>query len=180
MQGYSCVNTPTNPPMFKLKTPRLLSFLMIIAGALCIIFPLAGTLAVDVLVGLALLFAAFFSLFQIPYASGAWAKLLNVVLFIIYLLAGGFLLKYIPAGALAIATIVGAFMIVEGVFSFIAWANVRGQKNAFLLLLNGIATLIIGAVFLLNTQEDFFLLGLLFGLNLFFTGFASLTWTEAE
>jgi|GEM_PF-2180991 len=166
--------------MIKLKPSRLLSVLLIVGGILCILFPIVASASIDVLVGVSLLFAGVFTLFQIPYAVGGWAKIVNVLLVVLYFFSGAFLLKYIALGAVTIATIAGAFMLVEGIFSLIAWSALRKAKGGLLLLLNGIATIIVGGILLLNPQADIALLGLLFGVNLLATGIGSLGWTSAE
>lgn len=164
----------------KLKPSRLLSVLLILGGVLCIVFPIVASASIDIIIGVSLIFAAFFTLFQLPYAVGGWAKLVNLILVVLYLVSGAFLLKYVALGAITIATFAGAFMLVEGILSLIAWSGLRKAKGGLLLLLNGIATIIVGGILLFNPQADIALLGLLFGINLLATGIGSLGWTAAE
>ncbi len=166
--------------MFRLKTSRLLAVLLIIGGVFCILFPVVASVSASIFAGVALLFAAFFALFQFPYCAGTAAKLLNVVMFLLYLIAGYFLMFNPLEGTLALATLVGIFMLIESGFSFVAWGRLRDAKNAVLILINAIATLILGVIFLLNPEASYVLLGILIGLNLLFTGVSSLAWTTAD
>ena len=54
----------------KLKPSRLLSVLLILGGVLCILFPIVASASIDIVIGVSLIFAAFFTLLQTPYAAG--------------------------------------------------------------------------------------------------------------
>lgn len=163
--------------MTPLKSSRLLATLLVVVGILCIFFPLLAAVGAEIFVGAALLFAAIFVLFQIPYTpSGKWW---GALLFVLYLAGAWIMLANPLAGTVALATLVGVFMLIEGVFSLVLWSKMRAGKSALLLIINSIATLLIGLILLFNPAASPVLLGLLIGLNLLFTGASSLAWTRA-
>ncbi len=164
----------------KPSTSRLLAILLIIGGVFCILFPWATAVAAEIFVGVALLFAAVFTLLQLPYSSGAVGKVLCAVMFVLYLAASVFLLKNPLEGTLVLASAVGIIFLVESIFLFIAWGKLRKNKGAAFILLDGILTIILGAVMLASPGISMMLLGILVGLNLLFTGIASLVWTGVE
>jgi uncharacterized membrane protein HdeD (DUF308 family) len=97
---------------------------------------------------------------------------LNLVIGILYAIAGLLTLFNPLAGTLSLTAILGALFIAEGVYAIIMAFQVRpGGQYFWLILLDGIVTLILGILVLNQFPESaIWLIGLYVGISILFSG----------
>ena len=125
--------------------------LLIVLGALAIAFPLFGTIVVE-------------QLFAALLVSGIWA--------VLTLVTGLLLMFQIGAGILTLTILLAAYFAAQGVVTLIAAFKFSGTGTMWLMILSGIVSLVLAwMIFSGFPGSATWLLGLLFGINLIFTGF---------
>jgi uncharacterized membrane protein HdeD (DUF308 family) len=150
-----------------------LGILLSVLGLLLIAAPVLGTLAVDLLVGWFLIIGGVAQLVH-AFMEKAWRGfLLELLSGMLYLVVGVLLVFYPVAGAQALTLFVAAFLTVEGLVRIVMALRVRPGHGWGWLLFGGIVTVILGI--LIWTQwpgSGLWVLGLLVGINLLFTGWS--------
>ena len=148
--------------------------LLIVFGALAIAFPLLGTIVVEQLFAALLLIAGGYALAASlgrkesgtasRVVSGLWAALT---------LATGLLLMFqVGAGILTLTILLAAYFAAQGLVTIIAAFKFSGTNTMWFMLLSGIVSLVLAwMIFSGFPCSAAWLLGLLFGINLIFTGF---------
>ena len=154
------------------KNGKFIGAILTIAGLLCLLYPIAASVYVDIVVGICLFVGAFFGLFQCPQGKTGWDKALYFALALLYALAGFFMIANPLEGTVALSLAIGAIFVVQGIFTFAYAAKAR--KSA-MLILNAIVTLILGILILSNIAEALWIIGMLVGINLLFTGLSIFT-----
>lgn len=153
-----------------------LSILQIILGILAIIMPgIASAFFTSVMGWLTLIngFLMIIESFQSRPVRGFW---LNLVVGILYVLAGLYILMNLGAAVLALTLAFGILFIVEGIFTIImAFTNRAGHRMFWVVALNGIVTLILG-IMVLNRfpASALWIIGLYVGISLLMSGTALL------
>ncbi len=151
------------------------SVLMILLGVAAIAFPVFSTLTAEIWISWLIVFAGISKLtyaFQTRNEGGfAWKLLLALL----YIGTGIFLLVYPLQGILTLTLTIGIFLLVEGVFETVLAFRLRPRQGWTYSLFNGLATLALGGLIWFNWPiNGSFVLGLLVGLSLLFTGFSRL------
>jgi uncharacterized membrane protein HdeD (DUF308 family) len=152
-----------------------LSVLMIVAGVLAIIAPPVSGIAVTILVGWLLVFRG---AIHIVYAwhTRQWGGLMwEILLGIIYIVAGGYLLLHPMAGLASLTVVLAAYLFVESVLEFILSFQLRPLPGSGWLLVVGIITLIL-AIMIWQTwpASTMWVIGTLVGISMIFSGVARL------
>lgn len=104
---------------------------------------------------------------------GFW---LNLIVGIFYAIAGLYILFNLGAALLALTLAFGILFIVEGIFTIImAFTQKVGRSMSWLVVLNGVVTLILG-IMVLNRWpvSALWLIGLYVGISLLFSGISLL------
>lgn len=149
-----------------------LSIGLIILGILAILMPsIASAFFTSVMGWIALIsgIVMIVQSFQSKPVRGFW---LNLVLGILYVLAGLYILFNLGAAILALTLAFGVLFIVEGIFTIImAFTNRTGTSMSWLVVLNGVITLILG-ILILNSwpSSALWLIGLYVGISLLLSG----------
>ncbi len=156
--------------------------LLILIGIAAIIVPGVFTLTLELLLGWLLIIGGGYQLFRSwkerheeGYVWGLLSAVLNVIL-------GILLVAYPLVGVFSLTIIMIAYFITSGILQIIWSFKLKHFPNWWLLLLNGILALALGAILWSGWPESaVWALGLLFGINMLFTGSAilSLAW-QAE
>jgi uncharacterized membrane protein HdeD (DUF308 family) len=150
-----------------------LGAIMIILGLLAIAMPMGTSFAMAFILGWILLFGG---IIQLAYAftsksMGAFA--LKIILAIISMIIGGFLLYNPMPALLTLTVLLTAFLIVGGLFAIIGAFAV--QQGRGIMVFGGFMSLILGSLIWSQMPiASLWVIGLLVGLNLLFSGFTML------
>lgn len=147
--------------------------LLIVLGVLAITFPLIATVAVEQIFAAFLLIAGGYALASAlgrkgestvqRIFSGFWAVLT---------LATGLLLMFqVAAGVLTLTVLLGAYFAAQGVVTIIASFKFTGTATFWMMMLSGLVSLVLAwMIYSEFPGSAVWLLGLMFGINLIFTG----------
>ena len=153
-----------------MNNSKFLGIILAIIGVICLIYPVVASIWIEIIVGACFVCAAFFMLFNISSKEGGWNKFYYIFLILLYLLAGVIMLANPFEGTMMIMVILGFLFTFEGVVAIVFWSNNKTASNSWLLLLNGMVTLVLGALVLFNLSSGIWFLGMLAGIDLIFTG----------
>lgn len=150
--------------------------LLIVLGALAIAMPNMATLAVELMVGWLLVIGGVFGLIASfsggQSTPGFWWNLLIAVL---YLVAGVALLWHPVAGAVTLTLILAAYLIAGGITKAVMSVNLRNliPKAWTWMLLSGVVDIVLAVLILSGWPGSAgWVIGLLVGINLLMTGVA--------
>lgn len=147
--------------------------MLVVLGALAITFPLFATIAVEQLFAAVLLIAGGYALASaIGHHGGRMAHRIFSALWAILTLATGLLLMFkIAAGVLTLTILLASYFAAQGIVTIIAAFRFMGTGAFWMSLLSGAVSLVLaGMIFSEFPGSAVWLLGLLFGINLIFTG----------
>lgn len=145
--------------------------LMVIFGFMIVVFPVAGTLTIDFLIGILVLIAGL-SQIVLAFKAKKWTGfLVTLILGIIYGIAGLFLLFNPLAGVVTLTLVLGIFLLIDGLFRIILAFTIRRQHDWEWLVFGGIVSIILGILILMSWPGDSaVILGLLFGISMIMGG----------
>lgn len=150
-----------------------LGILLIIMGVFLVLAPAAGTLAVEIFIGWLLIIGGVAQIVHAFSVRGWDGFLLHLLGGIVYLVVGGLMVLYPFEGVLALTLLLAAFLLVQGVFQIVAAFRIRPVRSWGWMLASGIATLILGVLIWVGWPgAALWVIGLLVGLHLLFSGFA--------
>lgn len=152
-----------------------LSVVLILAGLVAILAPLLAGVALTAILGWLVILVGAGHLWLAWHVRGAGAHLWEALIGLAYLVAGIFLLVHPVAGLVGITAILGAYLLVRGIFELIAAFSMRGVGGRGWLLFNGAISLILAFMIWrhLPYSADWFL-GTLLGFAILFTGISRL------
>jgi uncharacterized membrane protein HdeD (DUF308 family) len=148
-----------------------LGIIMIIAGIIAMFEPgVAGTLIAYV-VGWS---AIFNGAAQIVFAfrtHGGLHIALEVILGIIYIVAGIFLLLNPVTGLAALTLVLASFLLVYGIFGIVLGLKLRPRRGWGWVLFDGVITLFLGCLIWIHWPSNTpWVVGTLFGISIFMSG----------
>ena len=150
-----------------------LGIVLILAGLAAIAFPLLGTIAVKIMLGWLFLIGGVVMIVHAFQAPGWGGFLWEVLVGLLYVVAGAYLAFFPLTGLLTLAILLAVLFIAEGVFEVIQAFRVRPHEGWGFLLLSGIAALAVGVLITLSLPSSAeWALGLLAGINLLFSGWS--------
>lgn len=147
--------------------------LLIVLGALAIAFPLLGTIVVEQLFAALLLIAGGYTLAGAfgRREAGTASRVVSGLWALLTLVTGLLLLFQVGAGILTLTILLAAYFAAQGIVTVIAAFKFSGTGTMWLMLLSGVVSLILAwMIFSGFPGSATWLLGLLFGINLIFTG----------
>lgn len=153
----------------------VLGILMIIAGIIAMLEPGVFGLVITLVVGWAAIFNGFAQIVFGFRTHGGWHVLLEMVLGIIYIIAGIYLLMHPVGGLLALTLILASFLLVYGIFALVLAFQIRPRGGWGWVLCDGIITILLG--FLIWAHWPFnsdWVVGTLFGISIFMSGITRL------
>ncbi len=151
-----------------------LGILMVIAGMIAIFAPLEAGLVVVIVVGWMAIFNGGAQLFY-AFSHEARHRWLEVLLGIIYIIAGIYLLMHPLGGLLAITLLVGSFLVVYGIFAFILAFRMRPAPGWGWVLFDAIVTVLLGILIYIHWPANTeWVMGTLFGISFIVTGVSRL------
>ncbi|VVB58631.1 Uncharacterised protein [Candidatus Anstonella stagnisolia] len=152
-----------------------LGILFVLFGFVMMVFPVAGTFSLEVLMGLLLLVLGIVEValsftarkwggFLFTFVGGALSAILGLVL-LVY-----------PVGAvLALTMLLGAYLLVQGIIRIAMAFKFKPTHNWKWLLFDGAITMLLGILIITAWPLDaVWVMGLLFGISLFFSGISFL------
>jgi uncharacterized membrane protein HdeD (DUF308 family) len=150
-----------------------MGILMIILGALAIIYPAMTSVGVTYLLGAVLVGAG---IVQLVYAFGVrgWKGFFwHVLIAITYGVIGVLLLTYPLGGLVTLTFLLALYFLISGVFKVIVSLTSRDVSGWGWVLTSGIASLVLGALVWTSWPVDsLWFVGLLVGIDLVFAGFS--------
>ena len=155
----------------KTSTAKIIGALFAVIGVVCICYPIITSIWIEIMVGAGLITGAVFALVKIPSEEGLWNKIYYLCISALYAAGGIFMFCNPVGGTAAVMIALGIMFLMEGVLILLYWANTLKKRHA-LMLLNGIITLILGALILANISTGLWFIGTLVGVDLIFTGIA--------
>ncbi len=150
-----------------------LGIVLIVAGLAAIAFPLFSTIAAKIMLGWLFLIGGVMMILH-AFNAPAWQGFLwELLIGILYAVAGGYLAFFPLTGLLTLAILLAMLFIAEGVFEVIMALRVRPHEGWGFLLLSGIAALLVGVLIAMDLPGSaVWALGLLVGINLLFSGWS--------
>ncbi|GAC1459669.1 MAG: hypothetical protein NVS2B14_13480 [Chamaesiphon sp.] len=149
----------------------LIGIFLIVLGIIAIVLPSVSTIVAETWIAWLLISAGGAKLvyaFQTRNDTGFIWKLL---LSILYIATGVMLFVYPLTGILTLTLLLASFLLTEGVFELILAFQLRPQQNWTWTLVNGIITLVLGAMIWFQWPFDApWLIGTLVGVSVLFTG----------
>ena len=158
-----------------------LGLLLIVAGAVAIAFPLLGSLAVEVWAAIAFVIAGVAQTVH-AFAARSWGGfLLGLLVGLLYLAAGVMLWLNPIRGVIALTAFLAAVLIVDGAFRGALAVRIRPVSGWGWVLVGGILSVILGIMIWLQLPSSaLWVLGLLLGINLVFSGLTFLMLSSAK
>lgn len=146
---------------------RVQGILFIIAGILALVVPAASIIALEILLAALLIVSGAYQTYQGATDRSGWLLLSGVLS-----LAVGLVMVFMPlAGAVALATIVAFFLLIEGIIEVIFSFQIRFSPSWKWLLISGILSTILGILLLIGWPgQTLILAGILLGVNFLFYG----------
>ena len=151
----------------------LLGVLLVLCGTVAVVFPIVSTVAVMSVLAAIFLIAGVATIVA-SFVAGKWSGMLVHLLFGLLYIAAAFVITERPGVSLVVITVfIAASFIVAGIFRMLAALMIHFPQWGWSLLNGAITTLIGLIVFRQIEQAQFWVVGLLVGLEMLFAGW---TW----
>lgn len=152
-----------------------LGLLMMLFGFVIIMYPVAGTFTIELLLGLILLIGGLAHIALSLQAKKWGGFLITLLSGIVYGAAGLLLLLYPLEGVITLTLFLGAFLLVTGVLKGALAFKLKPSSSGNWLLFNSIITILLGILILISWPSDaLWVIGLLFGIDMLFGGLSSM------
>ncbi|MHB8168853.1 MAG: HdeD family acid-resistance protein [Thermoleophilia bacterium] len=159
-------------PRIKWSWLIVLGAVMLVLGALAIIFPVVTSVSIDLFLGILLLVGGAGRVVHMFSSRGLGDFLLRLFMALVFLIAGVFLVARPVAGTLTLTLMLGIFFVVQGAANVVGSivANVRGRGW---MLFNGLVSFVLGILIWTGLPSSAaWAIGLLVGIYLIFDGWA--------
>ena len=170
MVGYNYLKNANKELLDKFaKHSKIAGVLFMLLGLVGIFYPVIMSIATAYFVAWIFLFSGL----VIGYHTWQTNKKdwLGWLKAFVYIVTGVLVAIYPAAGAAALGIIMAVYFFMDGFASFALSAQMKGQKYWWLILLNGILSIVLGVIFLVGWPfSSLFLVGLFIGISLFFDG----------
>jgi len=175
MVGYQNIKNMNQEIIQKFaKHSKIAGVIFLLLGLVGIFYPHIMSLATVYFVGWLFLFSGFLVAFHTWNTDRKdWLGWLKAF---IYILTGILVAIYPLPGVAALAIVLAVYFFLDGFASFALASQMKGEKHWWLILLNGILSIILGVLFLIGWPiNSIVLVGLFVGISLFFDGIVLLT-----
>jgi uncharacterized membrane protein HdeD (DUF308 family) len=158
-----------------------LAFLLIVAGAAAIAFPVVSSLAVELWTAIVFVIAGVAQTIH-SFAVRSWGGFfLGLLVGLLYLATGVVLWLNPLAGVITLTVFLAAVLVVDGAFRSILAFQIRPRSGWLWLLFGGIVAIVLGIMIWEQLPSSaLWVLGLLLGINLVFSGFTFLMLSATE
>jgi len=148
-----------------------LGVLMIIAGIIAMFSPWEAGLVITIVVGWSAIFNGVAQIIFGFRTHGGWHVLLEVLLGIIYIIAGVYLLMHPIGGLLALTLILASFLLIYGGFAVVLAFQIKPRGGWGWVLFDGIITILLGILIWAHWPfNSDWVVGTLFGISIFMSG----------
>lgn len=148
-----------------------IGILLVVLGVLAILAPLVMGTAFVIVLGWLLIFGGIFQLVHAFGVKGAGNVTWQIVLGVIYVIAGIFILLNAMAALVALALVLSIFLLFNGIARIVFALEVKPARGWGWVMASGIAGVLLAILILLNWPGDaLWIVGLLVGLDLLFAG----------
>jgi uncharacterized membrane protein HdeD (DUF308 family) len=155
---------------------RLAGVLVIIVGVVAILVPAVFSVGTAIFIGIILLFAGAWMLFDAWSVRGAGRVLVRVLWALLTEFAGIYLLVAPLEGTVTLTFVLVVYFIAIGCVRIAEAVALRGMPNAGMVGVNGVLSLLIGLLILIDFPSSAdWAIGLLVGIDLLFAGWGLLT-----
>jgi uncharacterized membrane protein HdeD (DUF308 family) len=145
--------------------------LMLLCGLLAICMPFASSIGLVIALGWLILICAVWHLVFAFHTRGFGNILWEVLLAIIYGVAGFYLLWHPLLGVLTLTLVLALFLLFEGIVEIVSYFAIRSVRNSGWVLLDGIITLLLGFFLWRHwPSTSAWVIGTLVGVSLIFSG----------
>ena len=149
----------------------VLGILMILAGIIAMFAPWEAGLVITLVVGWSAIFNGFAQIVFAFRTHGGLHIALEVILGIIYIIAGIYLLMHPGLGLLAMTLFLAAFLLVYGIFALVLGFKMRPRSGSGWVLFDGIVTILLGILIWAHWPiNSGWVVGTLFGISIFISG----------
>lgn len=153
-----------------------LGLLLLLAGLLAIVVPFFAGIAASVFFGWLVLFAGVAHLVYAWSERGAGAIIWQILIGLVYVIAGLYMLILPVAGAIALTLVLAFYIAAEGVFELVIFSLLRRLRGAVWFLVDGLVSLLLAGIILFHwPSSSLWAVGTLVGISLLFSGIARLT-----
>jgi uncharacterized membrane protein HdeD (DUF308 family) len=153
----------------------VIAVLFIVLGIFAIAEPFTAGLGVTLLVGWLLVIGAVAHFIAAFKGGGAKHVILQVLVGLVYLIAGGYFLTHTIMGVNTLTLLLAAVILVEGIFELLAYFRLRSRGGAGWLMVNALVTLLLGGLIWFHwPSSSVWAIGTLVGVNLLMTGISRL------
>ncbi|ODA68958.1 acid-resistance membrane protein [Methyloligella halotolerans] len=153
----------------------ILGILLIILGAVAIAFPFLTTIATKIFIGWLFLIGGIVQIFH-AFSTKGWSEFfLNLLMGVLYLIAGAWLAFFPLTGIITLTIFLAAMFAIQGVLEIAMGLRMRPHDGWGWMLFAGIVALAVGIMIVMNLPTSAaWAIGLLVGINLVMTGSAYL------
>lgn len=150
-----------------------LGILLVLIGMAAIAFPFLSTIAAKIAIGWVFLIAGVVDVIHAFYVK-RWAGFLwNLLIGLLYILAGGWLVFFPLTGILTLTIVIAALFLAEGIMEVIMGLRMRPHEGWGWVIFSGLVAIAAGLLIALSLPESaVWALGLLAGINLLFSGWS--------
>lgn len=150
----------------------LLGLLLIVSGSIAISYAFLASVAVITLFGFLLVLGGIAQVVA-AFWIGRWSGFaISLLAGILYIVVGGLTVARPVEGLEALTLLIGAFLLVGGIFRSVAAMTLRLHHWGWLLL-NGLITILLGLMILADWPESsLWVIGLFVGIDMLFNGWA--------
>jgi len=149
----------------------LWGILMFICGILAISLPLASSIGIVIVLAWLIFFAGIAHLIFAFQSHSVGGFLWQVLLAIVYGIAGVYMLMNPLLGVLSLTLVLAVFLLFEGILEIALYVGIRRVRYAGWVLFDGIVTLILGILIWAQwPSSSAWVIGTLVGISLIFSG----------
>ena len=157
-----------------------LAVLMIIAGIIAMLEPGLAGVVITYVIGWTAIFNGFAQIIFAFRTHGGWHVGLEVILGVIYIIAGIFILIHPLGGLLALTLFLASFLLVYGIFALVLAFQMRPRRGWGWVLFDAIITLLLAILIWAHWPwNSAWVVGTLFGISIFISGITRLMMTLA-
>jgi uncharacterized membrane protein HdeD (DUF308 family) len=150
----------------------VLGVLIILAGVIAIVLPLLTSVAVVFTLGWVFLVSGIFRAVQALQNQQEGGLGMKLVVAVIYAIVGGLILTDLASGAMTLTLIIGFSVLLNGILETILAFQLRPARNWLWTLISGFISVVLGTVICFKLSSGvIWIIGLLVGISLIFTGF---------
>jgi uncharacterized membrane protein HdeD (DUF308 family) len=145
--------------------------LLIVLGIMAITAPFLAAVAVGVVISWLILFAGVVHIVLAFHAHGAGSVTWKLLVGLAYLAFGIYMLTHPVLSVASLTLVLATLFVIEGILNLILWFNTRALHASSWLLLDGIITLLLGAMIYMQWPSSaLWAIGTLVGVSLMISG----------